>query len=71
MREIKMRQRLNQTGLRAIIEALTARTAGEIDVEEGDDAPSREDYEAALDWALEEEQRRSDRAAARKARVID
>jgi hypothetical protein len=62
-----MRQRLNQTGLRAIIEALTARTAGEIDVEEGD-APSREDYEAALDWALEEEQRRSARAATRKAR---
>jgi hypothetical protein len=65
-----MRQRLSQTGLRAIIEALTSRTAGEIDVEEGDDAPSRDDYEAALDWALGEEQRRRDRASARKTRIV-
>jgi hypothetical protein len=65
-----MRKRLSQNSLRAIVEALTARTAGEIDVEEGAGAPSREDYEAALDWALEEEERRRDRASARKTRIV-
>lgn len=53
-----MRSRLTYRKLCAIIEALTARMAGEIDVSEDPDAPRPVDYEAALSWALEEEARR-------------
>jgi hypothetical protein len=56
-----MRQRLSRGKLRAIIEALTARTAGEIDVVEDPDAPRPEDYDAALSWALAEIDRRQPR----------
>jgi hypothetical protein len=53
-----MRSRLSHRKLRAIIEALTARTAGEIDLCDDPDSPGLEDYEAALMWALNEENRR-------------
>lgn len=53
-----MRSRLTKRKLRAIIEALTARTAGGIDLYADPDAPRPADYEAALLWALDEESRR-------------
>jgi hypothetical protein len=56
-----MRTKLTARRLQAIIEALTARTAGELDIEGDEDTPSREDYDAALNWALEEEDRRKSR----------
>ncbi len=53
-----MHRHLSLRKLRAIIEALTARAAGEIDVSEDLDAPRPDDYDAALMWALEEVARR-------------
>ena len=47
-----MRTRLNKQRLEAIIEALTSRTAGEMDLA-GEDAIPAKDYEKALDWAFE------------------
>lgn len=44
-----MAKRLTLKMLRAIEEALTARLAGEIDIE-----ADRDDYEAALDWIGEQ-----------------
>ena len=49
-----MRRNLSLRKLHAIIEALTARAAGEIDVSVDHCAPRPEDYDAALTWALEE-----------------
>lgn len=40
--------------LDAIVEALVARDAGEIEHEGDADGPSRKDYRDALDWALSE-----------------
>lgn len=48
-----MSPRLTVRRLEAIVEALNARTAGELDVED-EGAPTRDDYEGALDWALAE-----------------
>ncbi|MCS4088617.1 hypothetical protein [Rhizobium sp. BK176] len=48
-----MSPRLTVRRLEAIVEALTARTAGDLDIED-EGAPTRDDYEAALDWALAE-----------------
>ena len=48
---------LNKRRLAAIREALHARLAGEIDVEE-DSGIKRKDYEAALEWAKEQTKRR-------------
>jgi hypothetical protein len=56
-----MSHRLTLRRLEAIVEALGSRTAGEIDVED-EDAPTRDDYEEALDWALAEIARRRSRA---------
>ena len=56
-----MQSRLTKRKLRAIIEALIARTAGEIDLNDDPDAPRPEDYETALLWALNEESRRQPR----------
>lgn len=53
-----MRRHLSIRELNAIIEALAARTAGEIDVSGDLDAPRPDDYDAALLWALEEIARR-------------
>lgn len=53
-----MRSRLTARKLKAIIEALLSRTAGEIDVGGDLDSPSIEDYEQALEWALEQVERR-------------
>jgi hypothetical protein len=47
-----MKTRLTQRKLRAIIEALIARTAGDIDVTDDPEAPRPVDYEDALQWAL-------------------
>jgi hypothetical protein len=52
-----MSPRLTIRRLEAIVEALNSRTAGELDVEE-EGAPTREEYEEALDWALAEIDRR-------------
>lgn len=49
-----MRVRLTKKRLEAIIEALTFRLAGEIDVDLNDEMPSSDDYEMALEWAIEE-----------------
>ena len=46
--------RLTKRRLRAIMDALAARLAGELD----DDELEREDYEAAMDWADNELMRR-------------
>ncbi|MBY3155235.1 hypothetical protein HFO56_23210 [Rhizobium laguerreae] len=62
-----MSHRLTIRRLEAIVEALTARTAGEIDVED-DGAPTREDYDEAMDWALAEIGRRRDRQT--RSRVL-
>jgi hypothetical protein len=43
--------KLTKRKLKAIIEALTARTAGEIDIADEQGSPARDDYEHALDWA--------------------
>ncbi len=55
--------------LRAIIEALDARLAADIDVLDEAETPNIEDYEAARDWADDELCRRElmklDRLAAR------
>lgn len=53
-----MRSRLTIRRLRAIIESLIARTAGEIDLVDDPEHLTPEDYDAALRWALEEEYRR-------------
>ena len=45
---------LTKRRLRAIVEALDARLAGEIDVINDPDAPELRDYEAARDWADDE-----------------
>lgn len=50
-----MHTRLTKRKLKAIIEALLARTAGEIDVTDDPDAPRPDDYEDALRWAMERE----------------
>lgn len=49
-----MRVRLTKKRLEAIIEALTSRLADEIDVSHDDGSPSVEDYEMALEWAMQE-----------------
>ena len=46
--------RLSTRRLRAIIEALQSRLAGEIDVEYETDTPDRIDYEKAQEWAEEQ-----------------
>ena len=46
--------RLTVRLLLAIQEALESRLAGEIDVGDDPDNPSRDDYEAASDWAAEQ-----------------
>lgn len=48
-----MRVRLTKKRLEAIIEALTARLAGEIDVGHENGSPSADDYEKALEWAMQ------------------
>lgn len=48
------RTRLTKRRLRAIIEALDARLANDIDVLDEPDTPVLEDYEAARDWADDE-----------------
>jgi hypothetical protein len=53
-----MRSRLTSRKLRAIVEALLSRTAGEIDLCDESGELRLEDYEAALLWALEMESRR-------------
>lgn len=45
---------LTKRRLRAIVEALDARLAGEIDVIGDTDAPELRDYESARDWADDE-----------------
>ena len=53
-----MASRLTARRLDAIIEAFIFRTAGEIECDEA--LPQREDYEAALEWALSKlDQRKS------------
>ncbi len=47
-----MTRRLTRRRLDAIVEALIFRTAGEIENEDDESLPRREDYEAALEWAL-------------------
>ncbi|MDW9481849.1 hypothetical protein GOB57_24685 [Sinorhizobium meliloti] len=53
-----MASRLTDKRLNAIIEALIFRTAGEIECEDGDALLRCEDYDAALEWALSELERR-------------
>lgn len=55
-----MRVRLTTKRLEAIIEALTSRLAGEIDISDDDGSPSADDYEMALEWAMQELKRRED-----------
>ncbi|WP_353474817.1 hypothetical protein PVT71_14710 [Salipiger sp. H15] len=45
---------LTKRRLRAIVEALDARLAGEIDIIDEPDSPEIHDYEAARDWAEDE-----------------
>lgn len=49
--EAEREHRPTRRQLHAIIEALTSRLAGEIDIAEDADALDVDDYEAALDWA--------------------
>lgn len=58
-----MRVRLTIKRLEAIIEALTARLAGEIDVGQDDGSPSADDYEKALEWAMQKRTDADPRAA--------
>ena len=53
-----MKTHLTVRLLDAIVEALVARDAGEIEHEGEADGPSRIDYRDALDWALSEVDRR-------------
>lgn len=53
-----MKTRLTVRLLDAIVEALVARDAGEIEHEGEAHGPSRVDYRDALDWALSEIDRR-------------
>ncbi|MCZ7862680.1 hypothetical protein O9X98_14995 [Agrobacterium salinitolerans] len=62
-----MASRLTTRRLDAIVEALVFRTAGEIEGEDDGDLPQREDYEAALEWALSELDRRKIAAILRRA----
>lgn len=62
-----MASRLTTRRLDAIIEALVFRTAGEIESEEDGLPPRREDYEAALEWALSELDRRKIAAILRRS----
>lgn len=60
-----MTTRLTGRLLDAIVEALVARDAGEIEHEGQADAPKRMDYRDALDWALSEIDRRRVRRQAK------
>lgn len=51
--------RLTKRLLLAMDEALSSRTAGEIDIADGDDAPKAEDYDDAWLWVAEQLAKRS------------
>jgi hypothetical protein len=63
-----MKTRPTTAALEAIVEALVARTAGEIDVEADKGSPRGEDYEAALRWTLVELATRRKKRPARTRR---
>lgn len=54
---------LTSRRLEAIVEALTSRLAGEIDISDHPDAPEAKDYEKALAWADDELAKRQSRNA--------
>ncbi len=50
--------RLTKRRLEAIVEALLLRLAGERDNDDDPDAPTDDDYETALSWAIQQQDKR-------------